>query len=135
MIGRGRCRSRRVRSGDSAKLDLSAVKEYIQAAIASEEDKEDGRRFPALTRVARHLCVTPRTLQRRLREHGTTYRRLQCEVRLALAGGKLASGATVWEAAEAARYSEATCLYRAFKRIEGQTPTRSAARVRRRPPG
>jgi AraC-like DNA-binding protein len=78
---------------------------------------------PTLQRVARHLCVTSRTLQRRLRDAGTTYRQLVSEVRLELATRRLrVPGTLVMDAAAAAGFSEASCFHRAFKRWTGQTP-------------
>jgi AraC-like DNA-binding protein len=79
---------------------------------------------PTLTLVAQRLCITPRTLQRRLRKSGSTFRALLADVRLELATEQLHKLHTVAASAEVAGFSEPSCFHRAFKRWTGETPKR-----------
>jgi AraC-like DNA-binding protein len=108
--------------------EIRAIRECIRSLARLDSPA----RLPALSAVARHFGITPRTLQRRLRERGATFRLLVNAVRLELATMELASSATVVEAAEAAGFSEASSFHRAFKRWTGHTPKRSAPTYRSR---
>jgi AraC-like DNA-binding protein len=100
--------------------EAHSIKEWIRSAAQLGPDVS----LPELRAVAQHFCITPRTLQRRLRECGTTFRQLSNEVRLELANEQLASSATVLQVAEAAGFAEVSSFHRAFKRWTGQTPKR-----------
>jgi len=85
--------------------------------------------------VASELCVSSRTLQRRLVEAGTSYQRLVDEVRQKVACGLLRS--TDLETGEIAfclGYEEINSFSRAFQSWEGMTPSqwREATRALRR---
>lgn len=85
-------------------------------------------RPPTLALVAQRLFITPRTLQRRLRDSGTSFRSLLNDARLELAAEQLDSHGKVADAAHAAGFSEPACFHRAFKRWTGKTPKRFTAR-------
>src|SRR5690606_1616545 len=80
----------------------------------------------SLARYARQLATTPRTLQRRLRAEGTTYRTLLAEIRLELAVRALAHGSNA-SASVASGFADEASFYRAFKRWTGSTPRRFVA--------
>jgi AraC-like DNA-binding protein len=80
---------------------------------------------PSVENVAKELCVSSRTLQRRLGEAGTSYQRLVDEVRQNTAR-KLLAGTNL-ETAEIAfllGFEEINSFTRAFQGWEGATPTR-----------
>jgi AraC-like DNA-binding protein len=86
---------------------------------------------PAVEKVARSLGLSPRTLQRRLGELGTTYQRLLDEVRHRSARRLLAR--TDLAAAEVAfllGFEELNSFTRAFHAWEGTTPVRWRATAR-----
>jgi AraC-like DNA-binding protein len=79
--------------------------------------------MPDMGVVSSELCMTPRTLRRRLLDEGTTFLKLRDEVRLALAEEFLTSFAlSIERIAEQLGYSEPTCFINAFKRWTGKTP-------------
>jgi AraC-like DNA-binding protein len=83
-----------------------------------------------LHRCSRHfLCAElhlhPRTLNRRLRERGTTYQDLVSEIRFALAIERLhRTPMTISEIAEELGYSEPSAFCRAFRAWSGMPPER-----------
>ena len=78
---------------------------------------------PSLERVAAKLCMSPRTVQRRLALEGTHFRAIVESARRDLAEQALALGdVTPEELAWRLGFSEAASFYRAFKRWTGQTP-------------
>ncbi|MEM9670671.1 MAG: AraC family transcriptional regulator ligand-binding domain-containing protein [Pseudomonadota bacterium] len=73
--------------------------------------------------VARQLNVTERTLRRRLKEEGATYRQIYTDVRLTLARELLeTAGLTVDSVSWRVGYSESAGFVRAFSRKFGVTP-------------
>lgn len=73
--------------------------------------------------VASTLCLTARTLRRRLQQEHTTYAELRDEVRQTLAEEWLSgSSLSVEHIAEMLGYAEATSFINAFKRWTGRTP-------------
>ncbi|MCB9547866.1 MAG: AraC family transcriptional regulator [Myxococcales bacterium] len=81
------------------------------------------RGFVQLDEVADQLGTSPRSLQRRLREHGTTFKRLAADVRMEVAAGLLADGRlAVGEVAFLTGFSDASAFHRAFKLVHGCTP-------------
>lgn len=96
---------------------LVEVGDAIDAALPRGE--------PRLEDVARVLAVTPRTLQRRLREAGTTFQKRLDEVRHQLAL-ELLEDPTLPTNKLALRlgFSEPSAFYRAFQRWTGESPTR-----------
>jgi AraC-like DNA-binding protein len=86
--------------------------------------------------VARTLAVSPRTLQRRLADEGTTFHRLLDDVRREAAERHLSDSAlAIGEIAFVLGYSEPAAFHRAFRRWHRVTPQsframRPGARVR-----
>lgn len=94
---------------------LNRVRMAIQHALAT------GR--PTADRVAKHLAMSPRTLQRRLREHQVGYAQLLEQTRRGLAERYLADPTlTLAEVAYLCGYVEQTSFFRAFRQWTGQTP-------------
>lgn len=103
----------------------------LHAAITPTLSSPSG---PRLGDVAHHLAVSVRTLQRRLREHRTTFQATVSEVRLTLAASYLAErDLAVSEIAFVLGFSEPSAFHRAFKRAFGCTPAEYRAR-RSQPP-
>jgi len=73
--------------------------------------------------IAEKLHITPRTLQRRLKEEGTSHKELSDEMRKGLAAHYLQDNKLgVSEIAYLLGYSEPSAFHRAFKRWFGTTP-------------
>jgi AraC-like DNA-binding protein len=84
-----------------------------------------------LEAAANRLHLSPRTLQRRLRDEGTSHHEIVDEVRRSLASRMLAqSSLGVAEVAFALGFSDVGTLHRAFKRWTGMTPARYRRTVR-----
>lgn len=78
---------------------------------------------PRIDTVAARLALSPRTLQRALREEGTTYEELLDQTRRRLALRYLAdSEAVIVDIAFLLGFSEPSAFHRAFKRWTGYTP-------------
>jgi len=71
--------------------------------------------------AAHRLAVTPRTLQRRLRAEGTSFRGVLRDVRRGLALAALDARRTGAETSDALGFSEPATFYRAFKCWTGVT--------------
>ncbi|MFG1790167.1 AraC family transcriptional regulator ligand-binding domain-containing protein [Nocardia sp. NPDC049149] len=81
---------------------------------------------PALTSVAHRMAVSPRTLQRQLAEHGTTWRHEFDLVRYEQAKTLLAEGRLTTSAiATRLGFTDDRALRKAFHRWSGTSPTRS----------
>lgn len=79
--------------------------------------------FPPLEAVADALHMTPRTLQRRLKEVGTTYRELGEAIKEEIARNLLRNpDLTLTEIALRLGYAEVTSFHRAFRQWTGMTP-------------
>ncbi|WP_338523849.1 AraC family transcriptional regulator [Pseudomonas batumici] len=88
--------------------------------------------MPSMGQLADSLCLSVRTLRRRLREEGTAYLGLCDEVREAIAERLLTgSRLQVEQIAETLGYSESASFIHAFKRWTGESP--HAFRRARRP--
>jgi len=73
--------------------------------------------------VADVLCMTSRTLRRKLDAEKTSFRQLADEIRLGLAEEMLAgTRLSVEQIAERLNYADASSFSQAFKRMSGQTP-------------
>ena len=76
-----------------------------------------------LTDVAHAMLTSPRTLERRLHEAGTSFRTIDLEVRMELAAQYLALGSmSGQEIANVLGYSRPSAFFRAFKGWFGVTP-------------
>jgi AraC-like DNA-binding protein len=79
--------------------------------------------FPPLEVIAEALHVTPRTLQRKLHQEGTTYRALSDAVKQELAEHLLANPVlAISDIAYKLGYAEPTSFQRAFRQWTGSTP-------------
>jgi AraC-like DNA-binding protein len=85
--------------------------------------------WPSMAVIADELCITERTLHRRLSAERTSYRALVDEVRVTLASALLESGLTVEEAARQLGYSETAAFTRAFSRWTGRPPSKHRVRA------
>lgn len=81
-----------------------------------------------LSKVARRLGASPRTLQRWLASEGTSFAALVEEVRRARALALVEAGASIAEVAWMLGYSEPSAFHRAFRRWTGTTPAQWRAR-------
>ncbi|MEZ4313573.1 MAG: helix-turn-helix transcriptional regulator [Polyangiaceae bacterium] len=94
---------------------------------------------PSLAQVARKLQMSPRSLQRRLTDMGTTFRALVTAERHALALRHLSSPAlSIAEIAFLLGFSTVPAFHRAFKQWTGLTPLaarRTAASPQNTPSG
>jgi AraC-like DNA-binding protein len=78
---------------------------------------------PSLEWVASRLALSPRTLQRRLRDEGTTHVALLDDLRRDLAIGYLKEKRVpIGEIAFLLGFSEPSAFHRAFRRWTGSTP-------------
>ena len=100
---------RRTRRGISASIRMRMI--------------QDSTQIPSMATVARELCITERTLHRRLAAEGTSYRALLDEVRATLAAELLNSGLGVEETARRLGYSETAAFTRAHTRWNGCPPS------------
>jgi AraC-like DNA-binding protein len=79
---------------------------------------------PSLERTAKQMAMSPRTLQRRLREHGVSYADLLDSTRAGAAKSYLSDRQiSVAEVAYLLGFSEQSSFNHAFKRWTGQAPT------------
>jgi AraC-like DNA-binding protein len=91
----------------------------VRAALAKELRGGE----PTAARLAAALDVHPKTLARRLRNEGTTFRHLLDELRLQLAESYLRQpNLSVDEVAFLLGYSERSAFHRAFRRWTGRAP-------------
>jgi AraC-like DNA-binding protein len=81
-------------------------------------------RIPSMEAIAGELCMTARTLRRKLDDERTSYRELVEEVRQTLAQELLKNaGMKMEEVAERLGYSDATSFAHAFRRWKGRAPS------------
>lgn len=103
--------------------DLAAS---IRAALVGTLPRD----LPTLERVARDLKMSPRSLQRRLRDRGTTFLAIVDDVRKELALEYLANAAlSIGEVTYLLHFSEVAAFARAFKRWMKLTPAEYRARL------
>lgn len=89
----------------------------------------DPGNLPSMALVAAELCVSERTLHRRLAEENTGYRQLADGVRARAAAALLSSNLTVEEAGRRLGYAEVAAFTRAFVRWTGESPSVYRRRV------
>ena len=95
---------------------VGRVREAIEAELRGGNS--------SLESVARQLAMSPRTLQRRLRDHGVLFNDVQDAMRFRAAKSYLAKGDVAGtEVAYLLGFAEQSSFNRAFKRWSGQTPT------------
>lgn len=111
MISREQCR---VLTGDLSPRD--PLVEVVQNAIVGSSC-----RLLQLEEVARELGMGSRTLQRRLRDLGTTFQTVRDEARESLAKSLLATNLSVEDIAPRLGFSTASNFRTAFKRWTGMT--------------
>lgn len=99
------------------------------AALVRTRLVRDPGRLPSMAAIADELCITERTLHRRLAAEHTSYRALVDEVRMTLAAALLESGLSVQETARQLGYSETAAFTRAFTRWTGTPPSRHRAQL------
>ena len=99
----------------------------IGAQVRSRLIRDPGV-LPSMAVIANELCITERTLHRRLTAEHTSYRALVDEVRVTLALAMLESGLTVEETARQLGYSETAAFSRAFTRWVGTPPSKHRVR-------
>jgi len=79
--------------------------------------------LPTIGQVARAMCLSERTLQRRLAQEGVKFSTLLDEVRLQLASRYLEAGrASLTEIAYLLGFADPNSFFRSFKRWTGVTP-------------
>ncbi len=102
---------------------VRGFKAEVRAALAVELRGGD----PSAQRVAASLAMHAKTLTRRLRSEGTTFRGLLDEVRLELADRYLRQpGLSVEEVAYLLGYSDGSAFHRAYRRWTGRAPRGSS---------
>ena len=79
--------------------------------------------------VAKRLGLTSRSLQRRLKDEGTSFNTLREQVRRDLTERYLAEGLTISEISFLVGFSEPSAFFRAFKRWTGLTPIEARRRA------
>lgn len=100
--------------------DTGDVVGRVSAAIEAQLRGGD----PKLDSIAKHLAMSPRTLQRRLRDEGVVFNDLLDSMRLRAAKVYLAQGDVAGaEVAFLLGFAEQSSMNRAFKRWTGQTPS------------
>lgn len=102
---------------DSALL-AAQVRRLLLAAPASGDQPDAGE----LEGVAKKLGLGGRSLQRRLKDEGTSFQALRDETRRALADRYFDQGLSIAEVSFLLGFSEPSAFFRAFKRWTGQTP-------------
>ncbi|HSW11421.1 MAG TPA: helix-turn-helix transcriptional regulator [Solimonas sp.] len=98
------------------------LRDNLPSLVRSTLDGAEGD-YPSLTRTAASMCMSPRTLKRRLRSHGLGFRKLidgarQQEALRLLQDRRL----TVEQIATMVGYSSPANFSRAFRRWCGQPP-------------
>jgi len=110
--------------GLDAKLAPLVKHTFMDAVRAAVTRRMSGER-PSVEKIARELSVSPRTLQRRLEEHGVSYQTLLDEVRHTTALRLLqAKEVDMSEVAFLLGFEELNSFTRAFRGWEGTTPNR-----------
>jgi AraC-like DNA-binding protein len=104
-------------------LDALRSRSDITRRVYQELTRTPGR-FPDIDAIAEGLCMTARTLRRKLEAAGTSYSELLTNVRKALAIDYLGTTTLSTEdIAAALGFSDAVSFRHAFKRWTGKTPS------------
>ncbi len=94
------------------------ITDQVRRAIRSALSQDEAQ----LEVVAKKLGLTPRSLQRRLKDEGTVFQALRDELRRDLADRYLGQGMSFAEISFLLGFSEPSAFFRAFKRWTGTTP-------------
>jgi AraC-like DNA-binding protein len=105
--------------------DLPPLTAQVRRAVGTAL-QSDGA---SIERVAQSLGLTARSLQRRLKEEGTSFQAVREQVRQELAQRYLGEGLAITEISFLLGFSEPSAFFRAFKRWTGTTPLESRARL------
>jgi AraC-like DNA-binding protein len=101
------------------RMDDSGVTARVRAQLERMLQGDE----PTLAAVASELCMSERTLQRRLAAEGQTFRRVLDEMRRDVAQRSLAAGKrNVPELAYLLGFEDSNSFYRSFRRWTGTTP-------------
>ncbi|MFI4927302.1 MAG: AraC family transcriptional regulator [Burkholderiales bacterium] len=101
------------------RMDDSGVSARVRAQIERMLQGDE----PTLAAVASKMCMSERTLQRRLSAEGQTFSRLLDEIRSDVAQRSLAAGKrNVIELAYLLGFEDSNSFYRSFRRWTGTTP-------------
>jgi AraC-like DNA-binding protein len=101
------------------RMDASGVTARVRAQLERMLQGDE----PTLASVASELCMSERTLQRRLSAEGQTFRRVLDEMRSDVAQRSLAAGKrNVTELAYLLGFEDSNSFYRSFRRWTGTTP-------------
>jgi AraC-like DNA-binding protein len=98
------------------------VKRALRDALKNDDAQIEG--------IAKRLGLAARSLQRRLRDEGTTLQALRDEVRRDLGARYLEEDLSVTEISFLLGFSEPSAFFRAWKRWTGQTPLESKEQKR-----
>lgn len=97
------------------------VKRVLHEALRSDDAQVES--------VAKQLGPTVRSLQRRLKDEGTSFQAVREDVRKTLAQRYLDDGLALTEISFLLGFSEPSAFFRAFKRWTGQTPVEARRRA------
>ena len=101
------------------RMDDSGVTARVRAQLERMLQGDE----PTLAAVASELCMSERTLQRRLSTEGQTFRHVLDEMRRDVAQRSLAAGKrNVPELAYLLGFEDSNSFYRSFRRWTGTTP-------------
>ena len=100
---------------------LDRVRRELRAALGNDDAQ--------LEAVAKRLGTTGRSLQRRLRDEGTSFQAVREAMRRELADRYLGEGLSFSEISFLLGFSEPSAFFRAFKRWTGLTPFERRARL------
>jgi AraC-like DNA-binding protein len=93
---------------------MSQVARVLREALRTDEAHVD--------RIAKRLGLTSRSLQRRLKDEGTSFNAVREDVRRQLSRRYLDEGLSIAEISFLLGFSEPSAFFRAFKRWNGVTP-------------
>jgi AraC-like DNA-binding protein len=113
---------RLAREACERELDAIEASGRLVAQVRAALARADAAARLEIGAVAKELAVSPRTLKRRLAEHGTSFSALVEEQRRDRAFALLRAGLTVEEIAARLGYSDAANFTRAFRRWTGKSP-------------
>jgi AraC-like DNA-binding protein len=106
-------------------LMTQQVKRVLHEALRSDDAQVES--------VAMQLGLTVRSLQRRLKDEGTSFQAVREDVRRTLAQRYLDDGLAITEISFLLGFSEPSAFFRAFKRWTGMTPVERRAQHRAAP--